>query len=147
MFELYEDNAGGLHMYAVESSTDCAYWGETYPADEEDAAHRAAVEWTSWVVYDEDPSAYGCAMRDPDADRDATVSHGAKLIASTAWCGLLVYGYDWHVCGARGLECAEELGIIERCPWCGSIVARHYIPTAGALKTPCACPTCDACLC
>lgn len=146
MFELYEDNAGGLHMYAVDRDGR-AYWGEHYPADDADAAYRAAVDWTAWVVYDGDPTAYGCEMSDPDADRDATIDRGDRLIASTQWTGLLVYGYDWTICGARGLECAEELGIIERCPVCGEIVERHYIPTAGALKTPCACPTCDACLC
>lgn len=146
MFELYEDNAGGLRMYAIDTFTGLVYWGEHYPADEEDAAHRAAVDWGAWVVDWEDPTAYDCEMQDPGADRDATIDRGDRLISSTQWYGLLVYGFDWHVCGAAGLECAEELGIIERCPWCGSIVERYYIPSAGALKTPCACPTCDACL-
>ena len=146
MFELYEDNAGGLHMFALESYSGTVYWGQHYPADDAETPHRAAVDWASWVVYDEDPSAYGCEMRDPGADYHDAVAN-AKLIASNQWVGLLVYGFDWHICGAAGLECAEELGIIERCPWCDSIVERHYIPSAGALKTPCACPTCDACLC
>ena len=147
MFELYEDNAGGLSMFALDSYSGTVYWGQHYPADDAETPHRAAVDWAAWVLYDEDPSSYGCEMRDPGAERDATIDRGEKLIASTQWCGLLVFGFDWHICGAAGLECAEELGIIERCPECGEIVARHYIPSAGALKTPCACPTCDACLC
>lgn len=36
MFELYEDNAGGLLMYAIDTFTGYVYWGEHYPADEAD---------------------------------------------------------------------------------------------------------------
>ena len=131
MFELYEDNAGGLHMYAVDRDGR-AYWGEHYAADDAGAAYRATVDWSAWVVYD---------------DRDATIDDGDKLVASTQWAGLLVYSFDWNICGARGLECAEELGIIERCPECGEIVERCYVPSAGALKSPATCPVCGAALC
>lgn len=146
MFELYEDNAGGLRMYAVDAFTGYVYWGEHYPADEEDAAYRAAADWDGWVVDWEDPTAYDCEMRDPGADRASTIDRGDKLIASSQWVGALTFGFDWHVCGARGIECAEELGIIERCPECGEVVERSYIPSAGALKSPPCCPTCGASL-
>lgn len=143
MFELYEDNAGTLHMYRL-TSDGAADWGETYPADRTDSPHEAAACWSAWVCDDVDPLDYGCELADPDADRRETVELGATLIASTSWLGLHLLGVDPYECGRAGLDFAEELGVCRVCPRCGSIITGTYIASAGAIRYPLGCPWCDA---
>lgn len=141
MFELWEDNAGGLHMYRLDTDGS-ADWGETYPADRADAPYEAAGCWCAWVCDGYDPLNYGCELADPDADRSETVKLGASLIASTQWLGVLLLGVDADMCGRAGLDFAQELGVCKVCPSCGAIVSGTYIASAGAIRYPLGCPWC-----
>ena len=106
MFELWEDNAGGLHMYRLDQKTGAADWGETYPADRADAPYEAASCWDAWVCDGVDPLDYGCELADPEADRRETVELGATRIASTSWLRLHLLGVDPDMCGRAGLDFA-----------------------------------------
>lgn len=143
MFELYEDNAGGLHMYRI-TPDGAADWGETYPADRADAPYEAAACWDAWVCDDVDPLEYGCELADPDADRSETIELGATLIASTSWLRLHLLGVDPDMCGRAGLDFAQALGVCLVCPRCGAIVTGTYIANAGAIRYPPGCPWCGS---
>lgn len=144
MFELYEDNAGGLHMYRLDRKTGAADWGDSYPADESDAPSRAAQDWAAWVCDGYDPLNYDAGVDSPDADRLETIKLGASLIASTNWLGVLLIGVDPDMCGRAGLDFAQELGVCKVCPKCGAVVSGTYISSAGAIRYPIGCPWCGA---
>lgn len=144
MFELWEDNAGGLHMYRLDHETGTADWGETYPADRADAPYEAAGCWAAWVCDGYYPLDYDAGIADPDADRRETIDLGATLIASTSWLGLHLLGVDPDMCGRAGLDFAQELGVCKMCPACGSIITGTYIASAGAIRYPLGCPWCGA---
>lgn len=141
MFELYEDNAGGLHMYQLDA-TGAPVWAMTYTGPGWDRAGGpewcAAQDWCACVVDYSDPAADGW---ETDADALAAYPPDARQIASSDW-GSYPLGVDVSECAVSGHVFAESLGVLKVCPSCGAEVKADYIPSAGALRYPLSCPFC-----
>lgn len=113
IFELYEDNAGGLHIFGF-AGQDCVpvYCSDYTPA----GAYDASQEWATILG-----QGFDCdwtSDRDPAAAWDELE---AKQIGSTVWEDPM--GVDLDRCCLAGKEIACYLGAAYECPECGHVQA------------------------
>lgn len=147
--ELWEDNAGGLHLFAYPSEGAPRVYATTYGTATAPRGYtpeeQAAADWVAIVEQCIDPWAEGWEGMDLEAARAdwRECERWARQIADSSWTRFLL-GVDADMCGRAGLDFAQELGVCKVCPKCGAVVSGTYISSAGAIRYPTWCPWCDA---
>ena len=111
--EIYEDNAGGLHIFAL-AGPDCVpvYYSYHTPGD----AYEAAQEWATILTYGVDR--HWTSSSDPEEVYDELCD--CKIIGCSKWRDD-PYGVDLDCCCSCGQEFAVALGAAYECPQCGSL--------------------------
>lgn len=131
VYEAYEDNAGGLAIFALDDGR--AVWSGNYYGREVDMA----VDWGNIVLAHMDPIAEG--WDDAGLDLDDWMG---LLIADSEWDGL-PYGIDIDQCGEAGQLFALHAGASSWCPGCGSIIhAIHDDDRLSGWDVVRTCPVC-----
>lgn len=141
IYEAYEDNAGGLHIFALNGTNDeTVMWGEYYYGDE----CEAAATWVALTVREVDPTSEHWGTKDFVAAIDhkyCREQDSIKLIARIESNKLndQSLGIDIDVLCSAGKNFAIECGVLYQCPKCGEIGECE-------LQKPEYCEYCDAAL-
>ena len=134
-YEAYEDNAGGLAIFALDDGK--AVWSGHYYGRENDMA----VDWGNLVLAHMDPIAEGW----DDAGLDLSEWRDmATRIADSGWANV-PYGISVHACLNAGQMFAVHAGAASFCETCGDVY--QSVPDGDSLSGWDVVRTCPVCGC
>ena len=147
-YEVYEDNAGGLHLFALDGEQNVV-WGFYYYGEES----MAAADWIGLISQEIDPVVSGWETPeniDIAQDYKYCYKHNVQIASSEdvqSWEDILTLGIYKNALDNAGREFAIECGVFYRCPECGEVgecVIDRW--SYGTLRKPERCGCCDASL-
>lgn len=138
-YEAYEDNAGGLHIFALDDEG-AVVWGSIHYGEE----YEAAQDWAGLMAQGCDPVAEGWESPDGiEEDYESQTYPGSRQIASSDWDHLPL-GIDVDDLAIAGKRFAVELGVLYRCHECGEYGECVATWTGGPREAPERCECCGA---
>lgn len=134
-YQAYEDNAGGLHLFAL-AEDGAPVWGDYYYGARDNLGYAgedyAGMDWHALMVQGLDPVREGwaglCYWPHDGADMSVMLADAhecaerARLIADSDDMCRLPYGVDLDACVEAGRLFAVAAGAAYECPECGEVV-------------------------